>query len=183
MVRRRKGWACALALALMMAAVQVPLPAAAAVQGGDWLDEAAEIRQCMVVKNGTDSALKDVPVLVKVDSTNVPNREGMRFYLEDGTKLPYEVENWNPTGESSVWVKVPVLKASASTNIWGYYAQQAAANDAKPVSYTHLDVYKRQARMCCASTRQKDSRSGRRLRWIISAKPMAIRSRWVRATW
>ncbi len=154
MVRRRKGWACALALALMMAAVQVPLPAAAAVQGGDWLDEAAEIRQCMVVKNGTDSALKDVPVLVKVDSTNVPNREGMRFYLEDGTKLPYEVENWNPTGESSVWVKVPVLKASASTNIWGYYAQQAAANDAKQVWSSDYEVVEHFAAL---SEQTKDS--------------------------
>lgn len=139
MVRRKRGWACALALALMMATMQVPMPAAAA-QSGDWLDEAAAVRQCMVIKNSTDSALKDVPVLVKVDSTNVPNPAGMRFYLEDGTKLPYEVENWNPAGESSVWVKVPTLRAEASTNVWGYYAEQADTNDAKQVWGAEYEV-------------------------------------------
>ena len=71
--------------------------------------------------------IADFPMLVRL-SENAPegfrynqteaNGEGLRFYavdasgalvLEDGVAkpLPYEVEAWNPDGETAVWVKVP----------------------------------------------------------------------------
>ena len=36
----------------------------------------------------------------------------IRFTAENGEPLPFEVETWNPSGVSVVWVKVPLLTAS-----------------------------------------------------------------------
>jgi hypothetical protein len=44
----------------------------------------------------------------------------LRFSSADGeTELPYELEDWNTTGVSLVWVQVERL--SAGTNIWAYW--------------------------------------------------------------
>ena len=38
----------------------------------------------------------------------------------DGTQLPIEIENWNPSGKSIVWVKVPSFsKDTELTLLWG----------------------------------------------------------------
>ena len=43
--------------------------------------------------------------------------DGIRFSAADGTPLPFEVEAWNPSGESVVWVRVPVLTAATELTI------------------------------------------------------------------
>ncbi|MBO7689166.1 MAG: DUF2341 domain-containing protein, partial [Kiritimatiellae bacterium] len=43
--------------------------------------------------------------------------DGVRFSAADGTPLPFEVETWNPSGESIVWVRVPELTAATELTI------------------------------------------------------------------
>ena len=42
----------------------------------------------------------------------------MRFTAENGEPLPFEVETWNPSGVSVVWVKVPLLTAATVLKVW-----------------------------------------------------------------
>ncbi|MCH8475935.1 MAG: DUF2341 domain-containing protein, partial [Opitutales bacterium] len=69
--------------------------------------------------------LAEFPLLVRL-STEIPgfsyedfeSPEGhdLRFFTADGeTELPYEVEIWNPQGESIVWVRVPEVSGSETT--------------------------------------------------------------------
>jgi hypothetical protein len=52
----------------------------------------------------------------------------LRFYDVDDTLLAHEIESWDPTGRSFLWVKVPeVTGASDQDYIWLYYG-----NDAPP---------------------------------------------------
>ena len=39
---------------------------------------------------------------------------GLRFFDEEGNLLPHEVDEWNPAGESLVWVLVPELTTNAA---------------------------------------------------------------------
>ena len=68
--------------------------------------------------------LTDFPVLVTLTPDKVGNYAGfaadgsdIRFTNKDNTALlSYEIETWNPTGTSLIWVKVPQL--DRSTSIW-----------------------------------------------------------------
>jgi hypothetical protein len=75
--------------------------------------------------------LLEFPVLVRL-STNVPgfsyaqfaspgDGADLRFAAENGRELPSEIERWNPSGESLVWVQVPVITSSNDyiTAYWG----------------------------------------------------------------
>ena len=65
------------------------------------------------------SALTNFPACVRLPaSTKLPaSADGVRFSAADGTPLPFEVETWNPSGESVVWVRVPVLTAATELTI------------------------------------------------------------------
>jgi len=87
---------------------------------------------CSGYTNGT--SLQDFPVLVCL-STNVPgfsyaqfvsptNGADLRFTDASGTRLiPFEIDQWNTGGVSTVWVQVPVL--STNTSIWAYWGNAA----------------------------------------------------------
>jgi hypothetical protein len=75
--------------------------------------------------------LQEFPVLVRL-STNVPGfsyaqfaspNDGadLRFATGNGRELPSEIEQWNPSGESLVWVQVPSISGSNDfiTAYWG----------------------------------------------------------------
>ena len=66
------------------------------------------------------STLVDFPVLVRLaenspagfrysDMASSSSGAELRFHDEKDDALPYEVESWNPSGVSYVWVKVPAL--------------------------------------------------------------------------
>lgn len=84
----------------------------------------------------TDSeTLTDFPVLVRLgagiggfsyDQFVSPDGADLRFHDADRNELRYEVENWDPAGESLVWVRVPRL--SAGTRIWAGWGLAAHAN-------------------------------------------------------
>ncbi len=81
------------------------------------------------------STLMDFPLLVRLSSTLQDgfkpsqcgsNGSGLRFALPDGRLLDHEIDTWDPSGESLVWVKVPSLSAtSVITAYWG--ARDASA--------------------------------------------------------
>jgi hypothetical protein len=74
--------------------------------------------------------LSDFPVLVRL-STNLTGFNyshfistagaDLRFTDSSGTRIiPHEIDEWNPGGESTVWVQVPELSGTNST-IWAYW--------------------------------------------------------------
>ena len=79
--------------------------------------------------------LVDFPALVQI-GTNLPDFSysqlasptggDLRFTDASGTReIPYEIDEWNPNGVSSIWVQVPAL--SGNTNfIWAYWGNPAA---------------------------------------------------------
>ena len=83
------------------------------------------------------TALTNYPMLIKLDSTKISYAslqaaaQDLRFVDGTGTVLAYEIENWNASGESNIWVKVPSIAASPTvTYIWMYYGN-ATAPDAQ----------------------------------------------------
>jgi hypothetical protein len=82
--------------------------------------------------------LQNFPVLVRLNPTNLPGFSysqfvspgtgaDLRFTDANGLELPFEIDQWNPAGESEVWVQVPSL---ATTNdyinaYWGNPADSA----------------------------------------------------------
>lgn len=76
-----------------------------------------------------ESELSDFPALVRLSPERVanfnyadfklPNGGDLRFTDAEGNLLASEVDTWNESGESLVWVKLPSLKAG--TKIVAYY--------------------------------------------------------------
>ncbi|MBT5910609.1 MAG: DUF2341 domain-containing protein, partial [Opitutae bacterium] len=77
-----------------------------------------------------NSTLTDFPVLVELhsgitnfsyDSFRSPTGADLRFYSPIGRELAYEIENWDTSGHSRIWVKVPsVLDKNTTFNAaWG----------------------------------------------------------------
>ncbi len=77
------------------------------------------------------AALQNFPVLVRL-STNTsgfsysqfvsPNTGAdLRFAAENGRELPFEIDQWNPNGESQIWVQVPSIATNTDyiTAYWG----------------------------------------------------------------
>ncbi|MCA9383151.1 DUF2341 domain-containing protein [Candidatus Dojkabacteria bacterium] len=73
--------------------------------------------------------LTDFPILVVINSSRLnyadtqDNGEDIRFIDSDqSTELSYEIEKWNESGDSYVWVKVPEIPSGSTTDyIWLYY--------------------------------------------------------------
>ena len=79
--------------------------------------------------------LDDFPILVTLDTNRFDyslakaNGEDLRFVDANGQLLAHEIETWNPSGRSAIWVKVPRIDASSSTDsIQMYYGNAAAAD-------------------------------------------------------
>ena len=79
--------------------------------------------------------LIDFPVLVVLDSSRIDNSltmdfgEDIRFTDADlVTELPYQIEVWDNSGTSFVWVKVPQIDASSTADhIWLSYGNASAS--------------------------------------------------------
>ncbi len=92
-----------------------------------------------VIFDNADSAetLTNFPVLVKLNSSRIDyskvqnNGEDLRFVdpSDPTTVLPHEIESWNESGDSFVWVNVPSISAGSTTGyIWLYYNNAVASN-------------------------------------------------------
>lgn len=78
--------------------------------------------------------LTNFPVLIRLDSSKIDysktqdQGQDLRFVDSDGTLLSYEIEKWDESGESLVWVNVPQIDlGSASDYVWVYYNNSAAS--------------------------------------------------------
>jgi hypothetical protein len=72
------------------------------------------------------NTLTNFPALVVLDTNKVTysqflaNGQDLRFADANGDELAYEVESWNTTSNSSIWVKVPTMTAGCTiTAYWG----------------------------------------------------------------
>lgn len=73
---------------------------------------------------------------LKSDGTDI------RFTDSSDNVLPYEIESWNPTGESIIWVRIPSVAAnSATTKFWLYYSN-SGATDAQNSGQVWSDNYR-----------------------------------------
>jgi hypothetical protein len=106
-----------------------------------WWDENWSYRRILTINNsGQAKYLIDFPVLVRLSSSRInyaqtqDNGEDLRFIDADGvTVLYYEIEEWNESGESVVWVRVPQIDASPTADyIIMYYGNTLAAAGQNP---------------------------------------------------
>jgi len=101
-----------------------------------WWDVDWSARRKLIFDNsGQGEDLTGFPVLVKVDSTRIAygdtqdGGEDLRFVDGDGSVLSHEVEEWNESGESVVWVKVPLIDGGSDTDhVWMYWGNGTAGD-------------------------------------------------------
>lgn len=85
----------------------------------------------------TSETLTDFPVLIKLSSSNIDYSatkdagEDIRFTDSDGTtNLSYEIEKWDESDTSYVWVKVPQINSNSNSDyIYIYYGNSAAVDN------------------------------------------------------
>ena len=96
--------------------------------------------------------LTDFPLLVILNSSRVNYAdiksagEDIRFVAEDNaTALDYEIERFDASGTSVLWVRIPVVGRNDSKGyVWLYYGNAAATAGANPTgvwSASHLAVW------------------------------------------
>ena len=83
---------------------------------------------------GINQGLTDFPLMVKLNSGRVSYADfkaggaDVRFADSNGTALSYEIESWNTSGESILWVKVPSIPANSTPRIYLYYGNPSASD-------------------------------------------------------
>ena len=93
---------------------------AAAVAALSFVGFGGTPRQSVITVSGYSGSetLTDFPVLVRLSPTTVggfryadcaADGSDIRFLAADDTPLPFEVDTWDPEGESLFWVKLPTL--------------------------------------------------------------------------
>lgn len=102
-----------------------------------WFDTAWLYRRRIHINNQNFGALTNFPVMVKLDSSRIDyskTKSGgadLRFADLNGNLLSYEIERWNTTGTSIVWVKIPSIGANSMTDAFMMYYGNSAASDAQ----------------------------------------------------
>jgi uncharacterized protein YjiK len=111
------------------------IPKAHAVDA--WWDVNWGYRMKITFDNSTRAEnLTNFPIQVALNTSRVTysnilsSGRDVRFVDANGTTvLNYEVERWNPTGTSTLWVKVPQIDASSATDyIYMYYGNASATS-------------------------------------------------------
>jgi hypothetical protein len=103
-----------------------------------WWDSSWQNRRKITFDNSSSATdLTDFPVLVSLNATtgNIDYSKtkaggaDIRFVDSGGNALNYEIEKWDTTATSTVWVKVPTLHAGSDTDyIWMYYNNTSASD-------------------------------------------------------
>jgi hypothetical protein len=82
--------------------------------------------------------LTEFPVLIKLESgINIDyskcqnNGEDIRFEDSTGEVLSYEIEKWDPSGTSYIWVKIPQISQNSNTDFVYLYYGNSSAEDAQ----------------------------------------------------
>ncbi len=91
--------------------------------------------------------LTDFPVLIKLNSSNIDYSktknagEDIRFIDSDGTVLSYEIELWDESGDSLIWVKIPQLNSGIFNDYITMYYNNTSASDAQDASSVWSNGY------------------------------------------
>lgn len=102
-----------------------------------------------ITLNNLDQATThtNMPILVKLNSSRINYADTLaggadiRFTLSNHTTiLKYEIESWNASGDSFIWVKIPSIAASSSMVIYMYY-DNSAATDGQDAANTWTGYY------------------------------------------
>ncbi len=116
-----------------------------------WWDN-SWLKRKKITLNNIDqaTAFSDMPVLIKLNTARINYNDliadgsDIRFTLDDhSTVLSHNIEHWNASGESFIWVKLPTIAASSEVNIYMYYDNSAAtdADDANGVFSNYSGVW------------------------------------------
>lgn len=109
---------------------QVTFPVTVSLPGA-WFNTSWLYRKPVEIANPAGSELSDFQVKVVLDNSfdfeNASQEASdLRFTTENGTEIPYWIENWDYSGEQAViWVKVPVIPAEG-TLLYLYYGNSSA---------------------------------------------------------
>ncbi|MCA9057059.1 MAG: DUF2341 domain-containing protein, partial [Planctomycetaceae bacterium] len=113
-----------------------------------WLNPSWKHRQLLTVSGVTFTAgMADTPLLVKLhatatDAVNIDYGltqnagQDLRFVDTSGNLLAYEIESWNESGYSYVWVQLP---ASSGGSLWMYYDNPLAPAGQTPTAVWGTD--------------------------------------------
>lgn len=104
----------------------------------DFADDAwgggTSVRRIRLLVDNRDSAESHVnfPLMVRLDSSRIDYSQtdgsDLRFFTEGNTtELFYEIERWDETGESIVWVRINELPALTRSYLWLYWGGDASA--------------------------------------------------------
>ncbi|MBX9769706.1 MAG: DUF2341 domain-containing protein [Bdellovibrionales bacterium] len=66
----------------------------------------------------------------------------LRFTDASDVAIPFEIESWNPGGESVIWVKVPSIAANSTTTSFKMYFGNSGAADGQSPSQVWSDGYR-----------------------------------------
>ena len=116
--------------------------------GGGWADVAApwwnaswSNRRKITFNNSASSEnLTDFPIRVSLSAANIDYNktqnagQDIRFVDGDGTLLKHEIETWNESGSSEVWVKIPQIDAGSTTDFVYVYYGNASIGDGQDAS-------------------------------------------------
>ncbi|NCG22232.1 MAG: DUF2341 domain-containing protein, partial [Rhodobacterales bacterium] len=105
-------------------------------QAQTWWDGQWNSRATLTFNNGNQNdPLVDFPVLVVLrDGVNFDHTataadgDDLRFIDDDGvTELAYEIESWNASGVSHIWVNVPQVDGNSNADhVWMYFDNPGA---------------------------------------------------------
>ena len=114
---------------------------------GDWFDTDWQFRRTISFDNSArPENLVNFPVLIKLHSSNIDytkthdQGDDLRFFDSDGTALAHEIEVWDESGTSYVWVKIPQIDASSDTDsIHMYYGNLSVVGDGQDAAEVWSD--------------------------------------------
>ncbi len=93
-------------------------------------------RNITINHNYIDTPLSNFPVLVVINSTigaKCDDGNSIRFLSTDNTiEYNYEIELWNTSGDSYVWVNVTSISNTADTTFLMYYNNSVASDNQNP---------------------------------------------------
>jgi len=103
-----------------------------------WWNEDWRYRKKLTIdQTKIDADLTNFPVAVVLTSGNFtyPNAQNagqdIRFTDASGTPLPHEIEKWNTSATSTIWVKVPSIDNEVDTTIYMYYGNGSVTDGQK----------------------------------------------------
>ena len=106
----------------------------------EWFSDGWHYRRKLTFNNASSTEnLANFPVLVtlnssRVDYNNTQNSgQDIRFTDPDGKILDYEIEKWDETATSTVWVKIPQIDVQSTIDyIYVYYGNPSASSGQVP---------------------------------------------------